>query len=228
MVEYIYPEIGLSAARVMSAGGAEVVYPVEQCCCGAPAIYCGDFETATELAKRNIAALEAGEPGYVVTVCPTCAAALAEEFPRLLRGTDWEGRALALAAKVRDFSDFAVNVLDIDLPALSGRVTYHDPCHQVRGIGGKESPRELLTRAGLELVEMPEPDVCCGFAGSYSMKLPDVSASILARKLANIESVEPEVVVTDCPGCIMQIRGGTEKRGSGIKVCHTAEMLLKT
>ena len=227
MAEFIYPEIGESAARAMAAGGAEVIFPVEQACCGAPAFHCGDFETAQELAKRNIAALEAGEPEYVVTVCPTCAVALAEEFPRLLRGTDWEERALSLAAKVRDFSDFALNVLDMEASASPVRVTYHDPCHQIRGVGGGEPPRRLLANAGMELVEMPESDVCCGFAGSYSIKLPEISASILGRKLANVESVEPEIVVTDCPGCIMQIRGGLEKRGSAVRVCHTAEILAR-
>jgi len=225
VADFIYPEIGESAARAMVSGGAEVLFPDEQACCGAPAVYCGDFETAVELAKRNIRALEAGDPGYVVTVCPTCAVVLAEEFPRLLRGTDWEDRAAALAARVRDFSDFAANVLRVRPSAKAARLTYHDPCHQVRGIGGGEAPRKLLAAAGLELVEMPESDVCCGFAGSYSIKLPDVSASILARKIRNIDSVEPEIVVTDCPGCIMQIRGGLEKRGSRVRVCHTAEVL---
>jgi Fe-S oxidoreductase len=225
MADFIYPEIGESAARVMVQGGAEVSYPSDQCCCGAAALYCGDLETAVELAKRNIAALEAGSPGYIVTVCPTCAVALKEDFPRLLSGTEWENRANLLAAKVMDFSDFALNVMKLEPEQSNTRVTYHDPCHQARGVGGKEAPRELLKRAGMELAEMSESDVCCGFAGSYSMKLPDVSESILARKLKSINSVESEIVVTDCPGCIMQIRGGLEKAGSKIKVCHTAEML---
>ncbi len=224
LVNYIYPEIGAAAVSAFVSGGAKVIYPSKQACCGAPAIYCGDFETAIELAKRNIKALEEGTPGYVVTVCPTCAAALRDEFPALLKGTEWEDRALALSSKVRDFSDFALNVLHIQLAASLSRVTYHDPCHQVRGIGGGENPRKLIRQAGLDLVEMPEPDVCCGFAGSYSMKLPDISGAILSRKLDNIGSVEPEIVITDCPGCIMQIRGGLEKRGSSIRVCHTAEL----
>jgi Fe-S oxidoreductase len=224
MAEFIYPGIAVSAAKAMVRGGAEVIFPSEQACCGAPAIYCGDVETAIELAKRNIVTLEAVNPEYVVTVCPTCAMALKEDFPRLLTGTDCEGKALALAAKVRDFSDFSLNTLCLEPSRVSTRVTYHDPCHQIRGTGGGAASRELLSRSGVELVEMPESDVCCGFAGSYSMKLPDISASILARKLANIESVESEMVVTDCPGCIMQIRGGLEKRGSNISVCHTSEM----
>ena len=222
--EYIYPEIAESAAYAMAAGGAEVIYPQNLACCGAPAIYTGDAETATELAKHNVSALKASDPGYIVTVCPTCAVAIAEDFPRLLKGTEWENQALEIAAKVRDFSDFALNVLEIE-PVLSGKkATYHDPCHQARGIGGKQAPREIIKRSGMEFVELPESDICCGFAGSYSLKLPDISAAILGRKLDNIESVEPDVVVTDCPGCIMQIRGGLEKRGKRIRVCHSAEL----
>ena len=133
----------------MTAGGAEVIFSVEQACCGAPALHCSDFETARELAKRNTAALEVGEPEYGVTVYPTCAVALLEEFPRLLRGTDWQERALSLSAKVRDFSDFALNLLGIEAVASPTRVTYHDPCHQVSGIGGGESPRRMLATAGL-------------------------------------------------------------------------------
>jgi iron-sulfur cluster protein len=227
MAEFLFPEIGESAARVMVANGAAVVLPSEQACCGAPAVYSGDFETAVDLARRNIEALESCSAEHIVTVCPTCAVAIAHEFPKLLSGMEWEGRALAIAAKVRDFSDFALNVLNIGPTSSKTRVTYHDPCHQARGIGGSKSPRALLAQAGMELVEMPESDVCCGFAGSYSMKLPEVSESILARKLTNIESVEPEFVVTDCPGCIMQIRGGLEKRGSEIRVCHMAELLCE-
>lgn len=226
MADFIYPEIGESAAKVMVDGGAEVLFPSDQCCCGAPALYCGDIETAIDLAKRNIAASEAGNPDYVVTVCPTCAVALKEDFPRLLSGSQWSDRANAVASKVMDFSEFAFNVLKLKPEQSKRRVTYHDPCHQVRGVGDSNAPRELLRQCGAEVVEMPECDVCCGFAGSYSMKLPDISESILARKLKNITSVEPEIVVTDCPGCIMQIRGGLEKSGSKIKVCHTAEMLL--
>jgi iron-sulfur cluster protein len=225
VADFIYPEIGESAAQVMSNYGAEVLFPHAQACCGAPALYSGDFETARELATRNIDVLLQDDPDAIVTVCPTCAVVLKEEFPQLLAGTDFEEKAALLASKVRDFSEFAATTLQIEAAGRSVKATYHDPCHQVRGIGGGECSREVLGRSGVDLVEMPESDICCGCAGSYAMKYPDISASILERKIANIESVEPEVVVTDCPGCIMQIRGGLEKRGQKIRVCHTAELI---
>lgn len=227
LAEFVYPGIAESAARSMAAAGAEVVYPHGQACCGAPAVYCGDNKTAIELAARNVELLEHGDPEFVVTVCPTCAVVLAEYYPKLLAGTQWESRSVAVAAKVRDYSAFAADVLEMKVETSPVKATYHDPCHQVRGIGGGTSARSVLVQSGVELVEMPECDICCGFAGSYSTKYPDISASMLARKIENIESVQPEIVVTDCPGCILQIRGGLEKRGSCVKVCHTAELMWR-
>lgn len=104
-------------------------------------------------------------------------------------------------------------------------VTYHDPCHLVRGLGTSGKARELISRAGMEIVEMEDPDECCGFAGSYAVKQAGVSGAILNRKIDHIEATGAEVLATDCPGCIMQIRGGLMKKGSAVRVCHTAELI---
>jgi len=119
-----------------------------------------------------------------------------------------------------------VNVLEWrPKPIGQEAVTYHDPCHLKRGIGVSSEPRELLTAAGFNLREMAESDTCCGFAGTYSFKYPDISASVLARKLDHIASSDATVVATDCPGCILQIAGGLHRAGSRIRVRHTAELL---
>lgn len=229
VIDYIYPEIGEAIWKVLSKSDVTALFPGDQACCGAPAIYVGDWDTARKLAAHNIAALETGSPSYVVTGCPTCAVMLKERFPELLKGTELHERAVGLAGKVMDFSAFARDVLDLKCATQSaGRVTYHDPCHQVRGLGTSDCSRDLIRRAGLELVEMENSDECCGFAGSYAIKQSGVSNAILGRKIASIADTEAKTLVTDCPGCIMQIRGGLRKRKMPIEVCHTAQIIARS
>ena len=226
MIDFFYPEIGEAMWKVLTSHDVQAIFPRDQSCCGAPALYLGDRNTARKTAVDNLLAAETGSPVYVITGCPTCAIMFKEHFPALLRGTAWEERAVKLAEKVLDFSQFAAEVLDIR-PAQhrDGTITYHDPCHQVRSLGTSECSRSLIERAGMDLVEMANCDECCGFAGSYSIKQAGVSNAILNRKIANIEATGASMLATDCPGCIMQINGGLMKRESPIKVCHTAQLI---
>jgi Fe-S oxidoreductase len=106
-----------------------------------------------------------------------------------------------------------------------GKITYHDSCHLKRTLRAEQPPRDLLKKAGYEMAEMFESDVCCGMGGSYSLKLPEISAPILPRKLKNIKDTGAPVVAMDCPGCVMQIRGGMDQDGAPIEVRHTAELI---
>jgi Fe-S oxidoreductase len=107
----------------------------------------------------------------------------------------------------------------------ASQFTYHDSCHLKRTMRAEKAPRKLMQQAGYELVEMQESDMCCGMGGSYTLKLPELSAPILERKLVNIEKTGAPLLLIDCPGCVMQIRGGIDKRGSNVKVEHTATRL---
>lgn len=228
MLDFIYPEIGESIWKVLEKSNVTALYPKDQTCCGAPAIYTGDLNTARKLAIDNIIAMEAGSPDYIVTGCPTCAVMLKERFPMILEGTQWHEKAVSLSQKVMDFSQFACEVLDISIEKnVSGKATYHDPCHQVRSLCTSGFSRDIIKKSGMEFIEMEEPDQCCGFAGSYAIKQPGISDSILNRKIKSIENTGADYLVTDCPGCIMQIRGGLMKHGSSVKVCHTAQILSK-
>jgi Fe-S oxidoreductase len=236
VIDFVYPEIGEAVYKVLGREGVQVVFPQEQACCGAPAAYAGDRETAVKLAKQNIAALEGASAGVIVTACPTCAVALKKDFPELLAGDPaWEARARILAAKVKDFTEL-VHELTRDRQGPSGqplkesgralKVTYHDSCHFKRHLGLDRVAREVLKgRPEVELVEMQESDRCCGFGGSYSIKYPEISRPILARKLKNIAASGAELVAVDCPGCVLQLRGGLDQMGSTVQVKHTAEIL---
>ena len=208
--------------------GAEPYYPLKQACCGAPARDAGDERSFARLARINIAALEKMSPDYIVTVCPGCAVMLQQEYPRLFSGDpEWRERAEAVSARVRDFSRLVLELTPSaeKKPSRGIRVTYHDPCYLKRGLGVSGESRRLLEREGFEIVEMNDADACCGFAGQFVLHYPELAGAILKRKLDNIAATGVEVVVTDCVPCVLQLRGGLDKRNSNIRVMHIAELV---
>ncbi|HET8723321.1 MAG TPA: LUD domain-containing protein [Anaeromyxobacteraceae bacterium] len=233
LIDFAYPGVGESVVKVLNAAGVRVTFPEGQTCCGAPARYSGAFDVAARNARDNVKALE--DPGvrWIVSACPTCTVALRHEFASVLRSeghADWVDRAEAVAAKVRDFSSLVKELADEgrlrledagELPA----VTYHDSCHLKRKLHAHEPPRELLGAAGYPIREMKDSDVCCGMGGSYTLKFPEISAPILARKLENVRATGVDTVAMDCPGCMMQIGGGLDRAGSTARTRHVAELL---
>ncbi|WP_365888980.1 (Fe-S)-binding protein [Desulfuromonas sp.] len=231
--DFLYPGLGRDLVKVLNRLGVEVSYPMKQNCCGIPALYSGDKETAVELAEQNVAAMLEGNPDYVVTTCPTCTMALQRDFVDHLKDNPvWAEQAERLAAITVDISGFLVNQLGAGeiFKGLASpeKVTYHDSCHLKRGAGVWREPRQLLAASGRELVEMDHADRCCGFGGSYSFTShPDIARSILADKLADIEKSGAACVAMDCPGCMLQIRGGLEKQGIAVRAAHTVELLAE-
>ncbi|MEJ2698307.1 MAG: (Fe-S)-binding protein, partial [Desulfuromonadales bacterium] len=232
--DFVYPELGTALIRVMNRLGVEVLFPQKQNCCGVPALYSGDRETAVELARQNVEAMLEGEPDYVLTTCPTCTLALQRDFVDHLKDNPvWAQRAERLSAITMDVSRFIVEVLKGGevFKGLVGpeKVTYHDSCHLKRGAGVWREPRELLATSGRDLVEMAHSDRCCGFGGSYSFTShPSIARKILEDKVADIENTGAACVAMDCPGCMMQIRGGLEKKGADVRAAHTIELLAET
>lgn len=235
LIDFAYPEMGEALVRILNKAGIEVTFPEEQTCCGAPARYNGAYETAAGNAIDNIKALLAEAVTYVISACPTCTVALDHEFINTFESlgqTEWLPMARELAAKTIDFSTLVKKLVDQGRLTLKegqqlGTVTYHDSCHLKRTLKVAEQPRKLLQQAGYELTEMFECDMCCGMGGSYSLKLPEISGPILQRKLKNIKDTGAPLVAMDCPGCVMQIRGGIDQDGAVIKVRHTAELLAE-
>ena len=235
LIDFAYPEMGEALVRILNKGGVEVVFPDDQTCCGAPARYSGAYEVAAKNAADNIEALLAERADYVVSACPTCTVALDHEFIATFQSLGQStnmARARELAAKVIDFSTLVKKLVDEGRLTLKegetlGKITYHDSCHLKRTMHAEKPPRELLEKAGYELTEMFECDICCGMGGSYSLKLPEVSAPILQRKLKNIKDTGAPVVAMDCPGCVMQIRGGMDQDGAPVQVRHTVELLAE-
>jgi len=233
LIDFAYPEMGEALVKILNRAGIEVLFPEGQTCCGAPARYNGAYEVAAQNAKDNIEALLAEQATYVISACPTCTVALNHEFITTFESLGQSSimpRARELAAKTIDFSTLVKKLIDEGRLTLKdgqqlGKITYHDSCHLKRTLHADQAPRQLLQQAGYELSEMFECDTCCGMGGSYSLKLPEISAPILQRKLKNIKDTGAPLVAMDCPGCVMQIRGGMDQDGAPVRVQHTVELI---
>ncbi|WP_353684249.1 LUD domain-containing protein [Thermodesulfovibrio sp. 3907-1M] len=235
LIDFAYPEVGEALVKLLNAAGIEVLFPDEQTCCGAPARYSGVMDVAANNSKQNVEALLSVDADYVVSACPTCTVALKKQFIKDIKEQNYNEKLISsaqrLAEKVFDASELVNKLIKggrikfKELPEIT--FTYHDPCHLIRSLNISQEPRESLISAGLKLVEMFESDTCCGMGGSYSLKFPEISGTILRRKLENIKKTETKLVCTDCPGCVMQIRGGIDKEGLQIEVKHSLVVLAE-
>lgn len=232
LIDFAYPNIGMDVVEVLNHFGVRVVFPQGQTCCGAPAKYSGAKDASIKMARQNVEALD--QPGYdlVISACPTCTIVVRDDFVKLLADDPVFGPAAKrVATKVRDFSDLVKELAGDEKReglAAGPEITYHDSCHYNRSLGLKEVPRKLLTEmAGCQLTEMEGSDLCCGMGGSYTVKFPELSMPILEKKMKNVEQSGAKIVVMDCPGCIMQIGGGLDRRGIPMQAKHTVELLAE-
>lgn len=229
--DFVYPEQMKAAVKVIARTGTVAMeFPMKQSCCGLPVVMMGEKQAAIEVAKQNVLAMDPEEYDYILTLCASCAAHLKHGYPKLLDDeTALMPKTQQFADKVVDFSSFVHDVLGVSslkLDRSTMKVGYHAPCHLCRGLGVREAPRNILNLAH-EYVSTSEEEVCCGFGGSYSMKFPAISKTLLAKKIANLEAGGISAVATDCPGCVMQIRGGMKAAGKNISVRHIAELLAE-
>ena len=219
-----------ATVRVLSRNGCTVIAPKEIVCCGMPARGYGRDDLVAEQARRNIAVFEQEKVDFVITDCATCGSMLKEYGDLLASDPAWGERAAAFSQKVRDISEFLGDEEKIALEKpqgrLEARVTYHDPCHLRRGQGVWQEPRALLGKVnGLELVELPEADWCCGSAGSQLITHYDTSLKVLQRKMDNITATGAQFIASGCPGCQMQLNVGVRRSGLAVQVVHPVEIL---
>jgi len=227
--DLFFPDTGVAMVRLLRRLGVTVDFPRGQTCCGMPPFNSGYHDEAAAVAARTVRLFERSE--HVVVPSGSCAWMVKAEYPGLLAKAKDPGlaqAARALAARTWELSQFLVDGLgveQVDSP-FTGTVTYHDSCHLLRGLGESRTPRALLQGvAGARLVELPGADECCGFGGSFSVRLPEVSSAILDKKLANVEATGADCVVACDGGCLMQMSGGLSRRGSRVRAVHLAQVL---
>jgi len=226
LADMFYPEIGVRIVRLLRALGVRVVFPPGQTCCGLPLFNSGYHREAAGVARRTLAVLAGAES--LVVPSGSCAWMVKHEYPGLVPEGPEREAARRLAGRTWELSQFLVSQLGrTEFPsAVSGRITYHDSCHLLRGLGEAEAPRRILrSLRGAEYVELDGHDECCGFGGSFAVRLPEVSTAILERKLAAVEASGAACVVACDAGCLMQMRGGLGRRGSPVRALHLAEVL---
>lgn len=228
--DFVYPEQLAAAVRLMAAGSVAVDFPMGQSCCGLPLMMMGETAAAGEVCEMNLDAIDPDRYDYIVTLCASCAAYLKSGYLKAFKGSSaLRDRLQCFSDKVLPFSVFFNQVIDykpLGTAQTSRKITFHSPCHLCRGLNVVTDPHELITKAGHEFVPAEEEQTCCGFGGTYAARFPSISSRILTRKLEDAARTGADILVTECPGCVMQLRGGAVHRKASFSVLHLAELLF--
>lgn len=222
--DVFFHRVNVATVRVLAAEGCDVLVPREQQCCGALELHAGREDSALARARREIAVYEKLDVDHIVTNVAGCGSSMKEYGHLLADDPEWAERAAAFSARVRDVHEVLAELGPLaPRHPFRGRVAYHDACHLGHAQQVRSQPREVLRSIpDLELVDLPEAALCCGSAGIYNMIMPDAASELGARKAANVRSVEPDVVVTANPGCLLQIG---KHLGRDLPLLHPVQLL---
>jgi len=225
--DFVYPEHLRSFVSLMKKNNIQVVFPLEQSCCGLPLKMADRMDAAESVARDNISAFSDPAHDCIVTLCASCASHLKEGYARLFGTTKSipPEKVSAFTEKIRTSSQFISEHVNITNSHPGTAIAFHSPCH-LRGIqDGKAFAKNVLHATGAKIIDAEEEDNCCGFGGSYSIKYPEISAQILNNKIDDFMKTGADIIVTECPGCILQLKGGLHKKGINVLVKHIAELL---
>lgn len=227
LVDLFRPSVGFAAVKLLEDAGCTVTVPRAQTCCGQPAYNSGDRADAKRIARQVVDAF--ADVDYLVVPSGSCGGTIIKHYPELLgddpeladQARDLAGRSYELLTFLRDVC--GVREVDAHWPESA---TYHDSCAGLRELGIKTAARELLASVrGLNLTELPESEVCCGFGGTFCVKYPDISNDMVAKKAENIERTGADLLLAGDLGCLMNMAGKLQRRGTPIRVRHVAEVL---
>jgi len=227
LVDVMYPEVGEAMLKIFRKLDIAVDCPVDQTCCGQPAFNSGYHRQARVAARRFIRLFEDAQS----IVCPSgsCVHMVRHHYPELFRDDPvWLGRAERIRDKTFELTEYLVDVLGVDdLDArFDGKITYHDSCHPLRGLGIMEQPRRLISKVGgADFIEMQNSDQCCGFGGAFAVKYPEISTAMVEDKVSNIIATGADAVVGVDMSCLMNIQGLLSRKKSDLKIMHIAELL---
>ncbi len=227
LVDFHRPTVGFAAIRLLERAGCQVEVPRAQTCCGQPAYNAGDRATARDIARGILDSFSGYD--YVVVPSGSCGGMLKHHLPRLFDDDpNLRPRAEALADKTFELVGFLADVLGVTHvdAAYSGTVTYHDSCSGLRELGVKDQPRRLLAGvAGLTLKEMADPEICCGFGGTFCVKYPEISVRMVSDKTKDIAAAGADTLLAGDLGCLLNMAGRLSREGSAVQVRHVAEVL---
>jgi L-lactate dehydrogenase complex protein LldE len=228
LVDLMRPRIGFAAVKLLERAGCDVEVPRAQTCCGQPAWNSGSDRNAASIARQVIELFEGFD--YVVVPSGSCAGMIRVHYPEALASdADWLKRAQALAGKTHELVSFLVRIRGLTaVPAgLRTHLCYHDSCSALREMRVSEEPRRLLASvAGLELHELRDREVCCGFGGLFSVKYPEISERMADDKIADAQNAGAEVIASGDLGCLLHLEGRLARRGLPLRTLHIAEILV--
>jgi glycolate oxidase iron-sulfur subunit len=222
-----FDPVNAATIRVLAAEGCDVVVPPTQGCCGALHVHAGREDEGLNYARRLIDTFEAWAVDTVVVNAAGCGSTL-KEYGYLLRDDPaYAERAQAFSASVRDISELLAELEPVaPRHPMPLRVAYHDACHLAHAQNIRRQPREVLRAIpGIELLDIPEAEICCGSAGIYNLVEPKPATELGDRKARNILSTQPDVIATANPGCLLQIRAALQRAGMPIATLHPVELV---
>lgn len=227
-INQFYPQVGINIVEILERLGHTVDYPEGQTCCGQPPFNSGYWDESRTAAQNILDAFADSE--VIVSASGSCGAMLKVFYGDLFKDTPQEKAAKELAAKTWEFSDFLVNKLGVtDVGAkFNAKATFHDGCHGLRELGIHDAPRKLLANVkGLELVEMKDGPICCGFGGTFAVKFPTISTAMGEVKSDLILATGADYVISNDSSCLMHIQGYMDRQNKKIQGLHLAEVLAK-
>ena len=227
LVDLLRPSVGFAAVKLLEDAGCTVEAPAAQTCCGQPALNSGDLADSRAIAKQVIRVF--ADFDYVVGPSGSCIGAIKSHYLEQFTGDpEWFSKAEELAARSYELTSFLTDVLGVGAVDSSyrGAVTYHDSCSGLRELGVCKQPRKLLASvAGVQIMEMANTEVCCGFGGAFCVKFPEISTRMVSDKIVDITASKADTLLGGDLGCLLNIAGRLQRQQSPVRVYHVAEVL---
>lgn len=245
-IDQLFPNVAVSAVKVLRHLGCEVVFPEKQTCCGQPAYNSGYADEARLMAMHEVNALLSAASGtasgdkldfdhkrdYIVGLSGSCVAMIRNFYPELLSDDSrFDTFSKDVIPRTYEFSEFISKVIGVDKfkGQFDAAISFHDSCHSLRELNLKNEPREILKKIdGLKLIELPYSEVCCGFGGTFSVKFPEISVAMADEKLKNFQETGAEILVSGDSSCLMHLQGRARRNGSAKRFAHIAEIMAES
>ncbi len=226
-VDQLYPETAFNTVKLLEKAGCEVSYNAKQTCCGQPAYNAGYWEEAKEIGNKFLTDFSSSD--YIVAPSASCVGMVKNGYNDLFTNTIVHNTCRTVQGTIFELSDFLINVLKRDYfgAELDGKAVYHDSCSGLRECKIKEEPRQLLSKVhGLEMVEMVDTDMCCGFGGTFAVKFDAISSAMAEQKVNNALAMEAEYIISTDLSCLMHLDGYIQKNAIPLKTMHIADVLV--
>lgn len=225
-IDQLYPQTAFNTIKILEKAGCKVLYNAEQTCCGQPAYNAGFWEEAKIVGGKFLN--DFSETNYIVSPSASCTGMVKKSFNDLFTNTVVHNKCRAIQSNIYELSDFLVNIIKKDYfgAELEGRAVYHDSCSGLRECNIKAEPRQLLSKVhGLELVEMKDTDVCCGFGGTFAVKFDSISSAMAEQKINNALEMEADYIISTDSSCLLNLQAYIDEHNIKIRTIHIADVL---